>query len=482
MKLPKSLIEKELAKREKEKISPLELLDPNFPQQNAFIADPARLKALFCTRRAAKSFTAGLYLVKTALENPGVNCMFIGLTRASAEGILWKDILKVLNYKHKLKIRFKETVLTATFPNGSVIWLAGVDTDEDEMNKILGRKFKLICIDEASMYSIDTNKLVYGILKPATADYRGTICMMGTSSNITRGLFFDITTGKEPGWSLHTWTAHNNPHVAAQWQEELDDIKTNRPLFMETPLFKQWYLNQWVIDLDKLVYKFDHKKNTYDVLPQFSKNDWVYVLGVDLGYEDDSSFVVAAFHGHDPILYIIDSFKAQKMDITDVAIKIKEFKKRYDITKVIIDGANKQAVEEIQKRHQIVLETAEKAGKADFIEIMNSEFIQEKIKVNPAKNSELINEWMGLIWKTKADKLVLPKVENPNCPNHLSDACLYAWRYCFNYYGSKPIEKPKKGTAEYYKNLTDSLEEAAMEFFTREEEEQEKVRKFWGEE
>jgi hypothetical protein len=60
---------------------PNDLFDPRFPQQKNFVADPAKLKALWCTRRAAKSYTAGLYMVKEALENPGVNCLFIGLTR-----------------------------------------------------------------------------------------------------------------------------------------------------------------------------------------------------------------------------------------------------------------------------------------------------------------------------------------------------------------------------------------------------------------
>src|ERR1700689_2517139 len=165
-----------------------DLFDDRFPQQKNFIEDPAKLKALWCTRRASKSFVAGLYMVKECLDNPGVNCLFIGLTRLSAEGIIWKDILKVINRQHRLEATFNGTALTMTFTNGSVIWVTGVDTDEDEMNKLLGKKYRLVCLDEASMYTINLNRLVYGILKPAVADpnkdgERGTICMMGTSSN-----------------------------------------------------------------------------------------------------------------------------------------------------------------------------------------------------------------------------------------------------------------------------------------------------------
>src|SRR4051812_20006487 len=73
-----------------------------FLEQRKFIDDPARHKALHCTRRAAKSYTAGLYMVETCLKYPGANCLFVGLTRQSALDIIMKDILKVIDRKHSL--------------------------------------------------------------------------------------------------------------------------------------------------------------------------------------------------------------------------------------------------------------------------------------------------------------------------------------------------------------------------------------------
>jgi phage terminase large subunit len=430
---------------------PNDLFDDRFPQQKNFIEDPSKLKAIWCTRRAAKSFTAGQYLVKECMENPGVNCLFVGLTRESAKGIVWKDILKVINRKHRLGALFNGTALTMTFPNGSVIWVTGVDADEDEMNKLLGKKYRLVCLDESSLYTIDLKRLVYGILKPAVADpnkdgERGTICMMGTSSNFTKGLFFDITNKSEPGWSVHTWSALDNPFVKEQWQEELDDIRSNRPLFMETPLFKQWYLNQWVIDTEKLVYKFSQDKNLFDKRPTNVKPDgWSYVLGVDLGYEDDSAFVLCAFHENHDVLYVISTFNKKHMDITDVANKIKEYLGQYQIGKIIVDGADKQAVEEMRRRHDVPLEAAEKQGKADFIELLNTELIQAKIKINN-KCTNLMNEMMGLVWKTTGDQIDIPRKEHPALPNHLCDALLYAWRYCYSYMAEAIVKRPVMGT------------------------------------
>ena len=116
-------------------INPNDLFSTAFPQQRDFVTDPAKLKALFCTRRAAKSYTAGLYMVYEALNNPGCNVLFIGLTRASAKAIIWKDILRVINRRHKIGAQFNKTDLTMTFPNGSLISVSGVDADEEEMNK-----------------------------------------------------------------------------------------------------------------------------------------------------------------------------------------------------------------------------------------------------------------------------------------------------------------------------------------------------------
>lgn len=381
-------------------------------------------------------------MIKECIENPGINCLFIGLTRATAEGIVWKDILKVIDRKHNLNISFNQSRLTATLPNGSVIWVTGVDADEDEMNKLLGKKYKLVILDEASMYSVNLNQLVYGVLKPSVADERGTICMMGTSSNIIKGLFYDITNRTEPGWSLHGWSAFDNPYIAVQWGQEIEDIKRDRPLFMNTTLYKQWYLNQWVVDEDKLVYKYKAGHNDYAALPYYSYGKWNYVLGVDQGYEDPSAFSVCAFHDNDRVLYIVETFKQSKMDITDVANKIKHFQSKYpQIYKVIIDGSAKQAVEEIQKRHGIALTAADKTGKSDFIEIMNAELIQGNIKVNPQLSSELIDEWKTLIWNLDGEKVAIPRKENAACQNHLTDSALYAWRYTYPFLSE--AAKPK---------------------------------------
>lgn len=448
-----------------------------FDKQYEFITHPSKLKALFCTRRAAKSYTGGLYLVQEALSHDSCNCLYIGLTRLSAKGIVWKDVLKDINKNNNLEMQFNGSELTATTQNGSIIYVTGADADDDEMEKLLGKKYQLVIIDEAASFTVDLRRLIYGILKPATVDGGGSICLLGTSGNLTSGLFFDITNGNEPGWQLFRWTAHDNPFVAKQWQQELHDIQTQRPLFMETPLFKQWYLNQWVVDTDQLVYRYsDRSINGFSTLPHFRGGQWSYVLGVDLGYDPDpSGFILCAFHEFDSTLFLLECFKQTEMDITDVANRIKWYKTSYEIDRVIIDGSNKQAVMEMQKRHDLGLTAADKREKVDFIQIMNAEFIQGKIKLSQDMEA-LKEEYRKLIWDDKS----LVKKEHASCANHLTDAALYAWRFCYQFLSKKPKDPPNLRDRNQYVKHTEALMNDALQKQIDNEEAIEKGNDIWN--
>jgi phage terminase large subunit len=475
--ISKEAARRELARRARlraRKVDTTKLFDPNFPQQAAFVNDPSNLKALWCTRRAAKSYTAGLYMVAEALSNPGSNILFIGLTRASAKAIVWKDILMAINKRHGLRARMNKSDLSMVLPNGSHIQITGVDTDENEMLKLLGKKYRLVCIDEASMYSIDVRNLVYGVLRPAMVDpntqgQRGTICLMGTSSNFPRGLFFDVTTGKEKGWSVHTWTAYDNPYVRETWAQEMEEIARDRPLYLETPQYKQFYLNQWSVDDTKLVYRFNDQRNVYKSLPQeLSPEGWRFVLGVDTGWEDDNAFVLCGYHENDPHLYVIRTFNKPRMTFDQVVIKINEFMLDpiYPVSKVIIDGANKQGVESMRIRSAIPFEYADKQGKVDFIEMLNGDFIEAKIKINQ-RCEALTDELRGLVWLTDGDKIVLPKKENPSLSNHLCDAFLYAWRNGYHYHSSPKEVKLVKYSKEWYAQQAENVWERERELLEK---------------
>lgn len=459
-------------------------LDPKFPEQSAFIADPARLKLEFCTRRAGKSFGLGRHLFRDAYETPGTKCLYLAKTRDSAKGILWTDVMEVLNDTLGLQAKPNLTELSWTLPNRSVVRMLGADADQRERNKLLGQKYKTVAIDEAEAFDTDVTQLVYKVLKPAVADHRGTIILSGTPANLKAGMFFELTKGQEassPGvwtvdhqpfggrWSGHRWSAFQNPYMREQWAAEIADLKAVNPLIEETPIFQQDYLGRWTIDDDKLVYRYRPGRNDYDGrLPIYPRGAWHYVLAIDLGFNDACSFTVLAYHDHDRTLYVVSSYKKAGLDITATSEHADALKAKYDIEHVTIDGANKQAVAELNNRHGLAAVAADKTGKPDFIDIMNAEFIQERIKLSP-DCGPLKEEYSNLIWdERQLEKL--KRVEHPGCENHSADGTLYGWRWCWQYLSVVLKQRPQRNTAAWFDEQraaaqaeVDGLFDAALE-------------------
>lgn len=408
-----------------------------FPQQRACVLDPAPFKAEFCTRRAAKTYTWGLEAVNDSFSHPRANYLFLGLVRTEARRIFWKDVLQDLDDRYKLGMHYNESRLEAVMPNGATIYIGAADANKEEMRKLLGGKYRKVGIDEAQDWQhTDLNALVFETLKPALADWRGSVTIMGTPGRVTKGLFYDVTQKRTGGWSLHQWTTFDNPYMVEQWKDEIADLKARFPGIEETPAFQRNYLGKWVIDDSSLVYRYRPGVNDFDELPEhLLAHGWHFVLGVDLGYNDDTAFALVAYHMNHPALFIIEAYKQKGMDITMVADKIKWYLGRHRIETTVIDGSNKQAVAEMQNRHGLSLTPSDKTGKSDFIELMNAEFTTKRILVNPIAARPLVDEWGGLVWADKATK----REEHPACPNHACDAALYAWRYTYGY-ASRPTE------------------------------------------
>ncbi len=447
-----------------------------FPEQTAFINDSAPLRMVLCTRRAGKSYGAGLLLFKTAMEHPGSVCLYVALTRTSAKRIMWAPILKKIDSAYGFGVEWNKTELSATLPNGSVIYLIGADSDERERDKALGQGLALAIVDEAGSFRTDLFDLVFSTLKPACADQRGAIVLMGTAQPVKRGLYYDLTKEQDPtkpgrwegqGWSGHRWGALDNPHVKENWKQEIADLKAMNPRVEETPFFRRNYLGQWAVDDELRVYGYQVGANDYaEGLPVYQYGRWSYVLGVDLGHSPDpSAFAVLAYHDHDKSARVVESHKQLAMDVTDVADKIKFYQEKYPaLEKVIIDGSNKQAVAEMQNRHGLALEPADKRGKAEFIDMLNADFAKGKLFIHESCVA-LSQEYQDLVW----DKKYLPKKreEHPGCANHIADAVLYAWRYTHSYLSSP---EPKKVNPYLtHRQRTDQQELQLQQMWERED-------------
>jgi PBSX family phage terminase large subunit len=425
---------KEIARRKQRQ--KLEWRSPDFDTQNKFIDDPTPLKAAQTTRRAGKSYGAGLMLFQAAYNNPNTSVLYVTKTRDMAKRIMFKPILGEINRKKKLNATPNKSDLTYTLPNESVIYLLGIDNSPEEAEKLLGQKYVLVVIDEAAFISRDLENLIYEVLKPAVADYNGQIVMISTTSDMVRGFFYKVTMEEFPGWNTHKWTAYDNPFMKDKWDKEIKQLKASNPTIVDTPRFRRMYLNQWVIDEDSIIYKHNNS-NLIDNAPALTD----YVLGIDLGWDDATAMVVCGYREDSEDLYIVEEFKQSEMILSAVAKKIKQLESKYKhFNAIVVDNAAKQAVEEMRARYNINFKAAEKIKKKDFIEIMNAELHMGKIKLLTNSTPALQEEWSNLIWDEKA-KLKGKYIEHSSCSNHLSDAALYAWRYSYTYLQDQDIEE-----------------------------------------
>ena len=436
-----------------------DILSGCFPEQRQAIEDDALLKAFFCTRRAGKSWAIGGDLFLTGLEHPGSSCLYLALTRDTARGIMNKDIFHVANERYELGAVWKASDMTWTLPNGSVIYLRGADVNKYEIAKVVGQKYRKAVLDEASKYRHDLRTMVYEALLPAMGDDLGTIIMSGTPSNNTTSLFFDVTTGKEPGWSTHHWHWRDNVYKRANIQKMHDKFLSSNPAYVETPMYKQEWQGEWCIDTSALVYRYREDLNTAACLPR-PPAEYTYLLGADLGFNDPTAFVVGAYHEFDPTLYIVHASKQSNMIVSAVAERIRAMwnqpkpmvwrKAQWPFSAIVMDCANLQAVEEMRQKHGLqVIEAAKKTDKRGTIEAFNSDLMTGRIKLLPDAMA-LADEWRTLIWSELDRKKMPPKwVEDPRLPNHICDGALYLWRKARNYDAREEPAKVDVHASEY---------------------------------
>ena len=411
-----------------------------------------------CSRGAAKSYTAGLGIYEFMERYPGCSCFYVTKTHDMARNIMWATVMKRIAQDFGVAIDFNETLLEGRHPNGSTFRLTGIDGDRKQQDKLLGGKYKLVVLDEVAFFETDLTEIIYRTLMPAVGRIGGSIWLVSTSSDFPRGLFYEATRPEKDqrlkGWNVHEWNWWDNPYIKDEMQKTLDELVKANPLIVETNHYKQHYLNHWVIDENKLVYRYSQDRNLIKAVPLLPPVGWTYVLGVDTGWEDDNAFVLTGYHINDPHLYVLKTFSQKKLTFDQVTEVILGFMRDPELAphKIIIDGANKQGVESMRQRSSIPFEYADKLDKATFIELCNADLVQAKIKiVESPDNRRLCDEMSSLVWQTEGDKIKIPRKEHPALPNHLCDAFLYAWRMGYHYDASTQAEvKLVHGSKEWY--------------------------------
>lgn len=464
-----------------------------FEQQRAVLDDPHDRKAVRCPRRAGKSWTSMVYAITTAIRNPHATIPIVLLTRAQAENIFWKD-LKSMCRLYGIEVNPHESKLQLRFANGSMIFLIGAE-NRGEVEKLRGGKYDLCIIDEAKSFAAHILfDLIENVVQPALDDKEGTLLLTGTPGHILSGPFYEATypgyvkkvgdadivqnvvfQGKQTDapWSLHTWTRRDNTKTKGDlWARALAH-KKRMGWSDDNPTWRREYLGEWAPAADAMVYRLTEVYHKHPERISFEMGgldnhwgldpdgEWHYIMGLDHGFEDDFALIVAAYSDKTKELIPVYEFKQNHLTISQVAEEIQYALDLFDgrIEAMVSDvGASKQLVESLNQEYGFYLEPAEKRDKEAYIELLNSDIWDGRVKMD--FQSQLAFEMFHLQWEgieSEEDRENLIRRgklrEDPSCPNHLCDAFLYLWRYSYHrferekeieYDPTNPIYKRKK--------------------------------------
>lgn len=431
--------------------------DPSFAKQDAFVCDPSRFVTAQCSRRAGKTNALALKFFKALETHPGAFCPYIALTRESARNIMW-PVLQELDERFGVGLVFTESNLTATHKNGARLQMFGADM-QNFIRRLKGIKTPGAAIDEAQDFGGHLQSLVDDVLTPTLTDYEDSwLAIVGTPGPVPNGYFYEITAQNKHGFSKHMWTLLDNPYLpnAAQFIAEL---KQKRQWNDNNPTLRREWMNEWVLDVESLLIKYDVQKNHYDTLPQAH---WVYILGVDIGMRDADALAVLAWAPNSPNIYLVEEMINQGQDITTLSNQIQGLMNKYDISKIVMDegGLGKKVAEEIRRRKHLPIHPADKMRKMENVAFLNDYLRLGKFKANKTSRFVQDSYKVQIDWdKTTPNRIVVKDTFHSD----IIDACLYAFKESPAFTYQAPTLEFKYGSKEWASAQEREMEEQAWE-------------------
>jgi len=309
----------------------------------AFIQDRARWKVACCSRRAGKTVACAIILLQAALGRDASTNLYLTLSRVSGKRIVWRQLL-ALNRDYELGGEVNRAELTITFPNGSVILVAGAK-DEAEIEKLRGPKYFTVVLDEAQSFKEYIQQLIDDVIVPALMDTKGYLVMIGTPGPVRQGYFYEAVRhasaelrqrmnvaandNAEPeegaealSWSVHHWTVADNPFID-DVEDELAAIRRRKAWTTDNPTYQREYLGRWVTEHDALVYKYDQERNGYTALPDRSGLHWFCLLVVDQGFHDADAIAALWFRKGKPGVWMEELWHERKQSAGQLVDTVK---------------------------------------------------------------------------------------------------------------------------------------------------------------
>lgn len=466
------------------------------PWARAFVLDPSPRKALFGERRGAKTTTFGIASVARRLALPNSKGVYVGLTIDSATRVFCDEVLDRLRRKYALPCEIIGGN-ECRFENGSVIYVIGLDATKKQKERVRGIKASDIVIDEMQSFTQDIGRIIQEVLGPAAADTKAPLLIGGTAGDaFEHNFWYQLTrentptsppgtpSAAHPEWKV--WRCRWSDNTATddvtgrricdnvrEWQAE--QVKAH-PGIDKTDGWRREWNAEWVILTTSLIYRFgkcnllgnaecvalDGSRAPIAKPSEAFLAGAVYVLGIDLGYNDPTALVVCAYNtAFSNKLYVLETHQQSEMLVADVHAKLVELEGRYGFTYMVGDSSSLQVFESLRQSYGHNIVKADRQGKLSHVLMVNSDLQTRTVVVMPG-NEELVGQLSTCRWEPKA--LEAGKyVEDPKDANHLADAFLYAHTFSRSLWYEAPKPRRDMTNEDHMTQLTKSLIEGQQD-------------------
>ena len=196
------------------------------------------------------------------------------------------------------------------------------------------------------------------------------------------------------------------------------------------PTYLREYCGVWIRDASALVFEYSEARNVIEDFEYEDANDWEFVLGIDLGFNDPTAFVILAYSENLRQVRVIESYKESKLIPSAVAAHVERLNDEYSFSRIVADtgGFGKGYAEEMKKRFSLPILPAQKSKKASFIEHLNGDLRAGNLQICRNANQALLEEMSLLQWNIDAMERGKMVIDDRRFHDHLCDALLYAWR------------------------------------------------------
>ena len=386
------------------------------PSQQAMIdgLEKKRFWVHISARRTGKSSAAAVVALAKLLE-PNQQVLVVA-PNFNLSSIIWDYTSQLIESFGIETKKYNQKDHVVQLVNDSTLRLLSAEN----RSSLVGRAANLLIVDEAAL--INDDEYFTRDLRPALSTHPDSRALfISTPRGKENYLYTYYNRGQEKdnsdwGSGLYPW--HANPRLQ---QKDIDDAKKTLP----DSIFRQEYYCEWA-SFEGQIYKIDDDKHFVDLTSpeapfriQPGDDRFTFIAGLDMGFRDDTSFVVIATD--DINFYIVDEYTAHEEATSVHAAAIKELIEFWGVENIYIDSAAQQTKADLAYEYDIYCDNAIKSV-TDGIAYLQSLVVQDKIIMdnNNARHSH--SSLTGYRWNNKTER-VRPVHD---WTSHASDAIRYA--------------------------------------------------------